>query len=57
MLDELRAIDLADAERDENTHRCDRCLRPGTAWRGTDWLCDLCRRLADLDLKEEAVCR
>jgi hypothetical protein len=46
-------VDLADAARDENAWRCDRCRRAGAVWWDRGWLCRLCRALAELDWKEE----
>jgi ribosomal protein L37AE/L43A len=54
MLEELRAIDLADADRDENARKCDHCERPGRRWFHGSWLCDGCYERAEASLYEEA---
>ena len=47
MLLELRAIDLADADRDENAHKCDRCERRGVMLFDGFWLCHVCWQRAE----------
>jgi hypothetical protein len=47
MSEELRAIDLADAQRDSNRFLCEAChQRDGTDFFCGNWLCDGCREEA-----------
>jgi hypothetical protein len=47
MVAELCALDFADADRDENAHRCDDCGGwRGERWFDNRWLCKSCRRCA-----------
>jgi hypothetical protein len=43
MVEEIRAIDLADAERDENLRMCDHCAQAGADFFDGNWLCEDCR--------------
>jgi len=52
MAAELRAIDLADAQRELKLYRCEGCRRLGQEFYDGRWLCAFCRARASMRLEK-----